>query len=454
MFRLTLLWHRLKSQMWWRPTLWSIFAVFAALAGASANYYVPDSAVPDIERETLQSLLTIIASSMLAVSTFSLSILVGAFTSASTSATPRATRLVMADDRAQSAIASFIAAFIYAIIALCALGVGYYGPAGRFVLLAGTIGVLVYIIVSLLRWIQTLSSIGRMSTTIATVEKAATTSLQAFRRNPFLGAHPAPGQPVHGVALHVTRTGYLQHIDMERLNTAAKKAAVTLHVVVRPGAMVHPADPVAFRDESPGLDMATLLGLEVAFVIGAERSFEQDPRFGLIVMAEIGQRALSPSTNDPGTAIGVIAAIARILIDTAVAEERRDTNKGISGGVTELPATDHSGRHVRFPCVTLVALDESDLIFDTFDPIARDGAGFVEIGVRLQKTLRAISLCTHGELPHAARRQAWRAFERARQALVFEEDKIALEKLATETAQATAVIESPITPARYARRLP
>jgi uncharacterized membrane protein len=432
MFRLTLLWHRLKSQMWWRPTLWSIFAVFAALAGASANYYVPDSAVPDVERETLQSLLTIIASSMLAVSTFSLSILVGAFTSASTSATPRATRLVMADDRAQSAIASFIAAFIYAIIALCALGVGYYGAAGRFVLLAGTIGVLIYIIVSLLRWIQTLSSIGRMSTTIATVEKAATTSLQSYRRDPFLGAHPAPGQAVHGVALHVTRTGYLQHIDMERLNTAAKKAAVTLHVVVRPGAMVHPASPVAFWDSSSDLDVATLLGLEVAFVIGAERSFEQDPRFGLIVMAEIGQRALSPSTNDPGTAIGVIAAIARILIDTAV----------------------HTGRNVRFPCVTLVALDESDLIFDTFDPIARDGASLVEIGVRLQKTLRAISLCTHGELPHAARRQAWRAFERARQALVFDEDKIALEKLATETAQVTAVNQSPITPAQYVRRLP
>jgi len=417
MFRLTLLWHRLRAQMWWRPTLWSVFAVFAALIAAVANYYVPDSAVPDIERSTLQGLLTIIASSMLAVSTFSLSILVGAFTSASTSATPRATRLVMADDRAQSAIASFIAAFIYAIIALCALGVGYYGPAGRFVLLAGTICVLIYIIVSLLRWIQTLSSIGRLSTTIATVEAAAVTSLQAYRRDPLLGAMPAPAQTVHGVPLHLSQTGYLQHLDMGRLNEAAKKAKATLHIVVRPGAMLHPARVVAVWSQPPALSVDEQRKLEAAFVIGAERSFEQDPRFGVIVMAEIGQRALSAAVNDPGTAIGVISALARILIDTAVA-----------------PEDEASAKPGRFTHLTLVELDEADLIRDTFDPLSRDGASLIEVGVRTQKALGAVSLGTKGRLAEAARRQAWRSYERSKVALTFEEDRLVLEALAREAA--------------------
>lgn len=53
------------------------------------------ASLPDIKQETLESLLNVIASSMLAVTTFSLSIMVAAFASASNGATPRATDLVM-----------------------------------------------------------------------------------------------------------------------------------------------------------------------------------------------------------------------------------------------------------------------------------------------------------------------------------------------------------------------
>lgn len=44
-----------------------------------------------------------------------------------------------------------------------------------------------------------------------------------------------------------------------------------------------------------------------------ERSFDQNPRFGVIVLSEIVSRALSPAVNDPGTAIGVIGRLVRIL---------------------------------------------------------------------------------------------------------------------------------------------
>ncbi|RYG24120.1 hypothetical protein EON82_11855, partial [bacterium] len=53
--------------------------------------------------------------------------------------------------------------------------------------------------------------------------------------------------------------------------------------------------------------------------------------------------------------------------------------------------------------------------------------------VRMQKALGAISLCTHGVLADAARQQAWRCYERAREALVFEEDRKQLEILARDT---------------------
>ena len=50
-----------------------------------------------------------------------------------------------------------------------------------------------------------------------------------------------------------------------------------------------------------------------AFAIGDSRSYDQDPRFGLIVLGEIAAKALSPGVNDPGTAIQVIGAGVRLL---------------------------------------------------------------------------------------------------------------------------------------------
>ena len=52
---------------------------------------------------------------------------------------------------------------------------------------------------------------------------------------------------------------------------------------------------------------------QAAFTIGDERSFEQDPRFGLVVMTEIASRALSAATNDSGTALDVVGRTIRLL---------------------------------------------------------------------------------------------------------------------------------------------
>lgn len=50
-----------------------------------------------------------------------------------------------------------------------------------------------------------------------------------------------------------------------------------------------------------------------AFLIGDERTFDDDPRFGLVVLSEIASRALSPAVNDPGTAIDIIGTFVRLF---------------------------------------------------------------------------------------------------------------------------------------------
>lgn len=127
------------NRLWATQVVSSVAAVLLALAASWGAYFVAEGTFPDIERETLDDLLTVIASSMLAVTTFSLSIMVGAFGAAAGSATPRATPLLMADDGTRTAIAAFLSAFIYAVVAKIALGIGYYGTNGRFILFLGTL---------------------------------------------------------------------------------------------------------------------------------------------------------------------------------------------------------------------------------------------------------------------------------------------------------------------------
>lgn len=414
-----------RNRLWVTPALASVVAVLLALAAAWVSRVVPEDTLPDIDRDTVQSLLTIVASSMLAVTTFSLSIMVSAFASAANGATPRATELVMGDEGTRSAIAMFLSAFIYAVVARVALGMGYYGSAGRFVLFLGTMGVLVMLLVTLVNWVKTLSTLGRMSNTLNKIEQAAEKALRTHWRAPLLGAGPAPAVDAApcGRPVYARQVAYVRRIDLAALQDWAEANEARVHVRVRPGSFVDPGTELAWvelgiaqdqvvsatggdeaahrgdRRSASDPDGESLRNVHDAFYLGAERSFDQDPRFGVIVLSEAAQRALSSAVNDPGTAIDAMNRMTRLLIETQQDEQ----------SLPHLPAV--ARLHTR---VTLVPLDESALVFDGFDPIVRDAAGVVQVLVRQQKLLAMIARSSRaGTVARAARDMAARALARA-----------------------------------------
>lgn len=415
------LWRSLREQLWFKPAWWSVVATCVALAAVLANGLVPDGALPDVERQTLQGLLTIIASSMLTVSTFSLSILVQAFSSAAGNATPRALRVIMADDNAQTAVATFIAAFIYAVIALLALGLGYYGSTGRFMLLLVTIVVVIQVIVMLIRWIRTLSQLGRLGHTIEQVEAAASAALRDHWRAPTLGGMPwTAADPPPGTPVRAPTTGYVRDLDMAALQQQASHLQAQVRLLLRPGAFVVRGQVIATAADAQGrpvdLSEDQASALRGAIEIGADRSFPQDPRFGLLVLSEIGQRALSAAVNDAGSAIQVGGAITRVLVDAWA--DRHDEAE------SDRRATQ------RYDRVYLPVLDDAELVRDAFVPLQRDAGGLMEVHTRFIKLLEAIAQATGGVLAEEARRLAWRGWLLARDQLAMEDDRAALQSLA------------------------
>ena len=413
--RMRHLYNERQSLLWVTPAINSVLAVLLALAAAWLPRLFPALELPDIERDTLSSLLTVVASSMLAVTTFSLSIMVAAFAAAANGATPRATELLMGDQGTRTAIAAFLSAFIFAVVAQIALGLGYYGSNGRFVLFIGTLAMLVYLIVTLVRWVRTLSQLGRFSNTLARIEAAALLACRAHAAAPWLGAAAGPAEPPPGQPVCSQQVGYVRRIDMAALQGMAEAAGVQVHLRVRPGQFVGPGQLLAVVSPDPAAAAAGDEGgggcppedVAAAILVGDNRSFEQDPRFGLIVLSEVGQRAMSAAINDPGSAIAAVNAMARVLLGMAAVD------------APQAPT---------YPALSLVDLDEAALVHDGFDPIARDGAGNLELAIRLQKLLALIAhQGRYPALAPAAAEQAQRAAGRHREHLAHAPDLQAFE---------------------------
>ena len=137
---------RLTKSLWFRASLFSLLGIATALIAIFFKGFVPASLPTQIGADAVDKILGIIASSMLAVTTFSLSTMVSAYSAASSGVTPRATTLVMEDSTTQNALATFIGSFLFSLVGIIALSTGAYGAQGRVVLFTVTIGVVILIV--------------------------------------------------------------------------------------------------------------------------------------------------------------------------------------------------------------------------------------------------------------------------------------------------------------------
>lgn len=397
--------RQFKKQIWVRATMFSLAAVVTALLAAVAEPYIPYDINLTLAAGSVDNILNILAASMLAVTTFSLSIMVSAYSAAASNVTPRSTKLLLGDSVAQNTLATFVGSFLFSIVGIIGIAAGVYGERGRVILFGATLVVLFVIIATLLRWIEQLGKFGRVGDTIKRVEKAASAPAEQWGRLPRLGALPWSPVPRGAASVVCQVTGYLQHIDMTALNDIAEDHDVTIHIAVLPGSFIHGARQVAhvFPAQNPECHDA----IAACFTADTDREYDQDPRFGLIVLSEIASRALSPAVNDPGTAIEVIGAGLRVL--QAYSDAHADQ---LSPCFERLHAHD---------------LETSELFDDFFNPIARDGAALIEVQMRLQFALEALAEANMPLYSDSARHHARLALDRAIAVLASTHDKRRLE---------------------------
>ena len=383
---------RLGERLWVKPVLASGLSVAGVFAAKAADRTELADVVPEITVDSIQSLLSIMASSVLVIATLAVASMVSAYASASNTASPRAVPLVVSDKRTQYALSAFVGTFIYSIVGLIASKNGYFGPAGRFVLFSLTVLVLILVVFTFVTWVDRIARLGRIGATIEQVEKAAEKSLRARRSWPFLGGHALGLPSAEGIPLFAEEIGFLQHIDMRGLQEAAEEANLRIEIRALPGTFVTPDREVAYcaTDASPSSAHLREMVKE-HFVIGRDRTFEDDPRFGLVVLSQIASRALSPAMNDPGTAIDVVGVVVRLMVEW------------------NAPLDEEQDQAVRYDRITVPPLDEADMFDDAFVTIERDGAGSIEVVLRLLRGLESLAHLGNPTMRRAALRHARRA---------------------------------------------
>lgn len=394
-------WLRLTRELWVRATAYAALGVGAALLATMGARWVPDAMAERLGGESVEEILTILASSLLAVATFSVGAMVTAYTAVSQAATPRVAALVTSDGQTQRSLATFVGAFLYAIVAVTAINARYYGEGGRAILFLVSLAVVALVAYRLLAWINRLSSLARVGHMIDLVEDRAREALEARRRRPYLGGRP--GVLTSGALILSKATGYVQNVDPDHLEAAAHDRDCQVQILAPPGNFVRRGEALARVSLTHG-EEAALDDFRSAFAVGGSRSYDQDPRFGLVVLGEIAAKALSPGVNDPGTAVQVIGAGVRLL------------------DIWLEPAAEGQADPSRCSRVLAPPLAEADLLDDIFGPIARYGAGDVPVTVRLLKALQSLA-AEPGRMREPARRMAKDLLARAEYALPIAADR-------------------------------
>lgn len=404
--------RRLRERLWAKPALFCVAAVVAVFAARAVDSLGPWKILPDISFDMIEKLLTIISSSMLAVATFAVASMLSAYSAAASSATPRAFKLVVADDMSQNALSSFIGAFIFSIISIIALKSGYYGDNGRFFLFLLTLVIFGWVVLTFVRWVDSVARLGELGSTIEKVESATRDALSQRQKMTTTVSDEIHAEMIEGAdVIYSPDVGYVQHIEISALQEVAEQADGTVIVQAMPGTFVTGNDPIAYLNAPDAIDGAAREAIADAFLIDRDRTFDNDPRFGFTTLAEIAARALSPGVNDPGTAVSILGHFVRLFYNWAA---RVDAPSAVN----------------KFDRVMTPGLSADGLFEDAFGPVARHGAGDFAVALAFMDAMLELTRTGDERLRRAARKQASLMMKRVETAQTLPEDLDRLRALA------------------------
>ncbi|MBV6621719.1 MAG: DUF2254 domain-containing protein [Rivularia sp. (in: Bacteria)] len=429
--RLGKLWDSLNSSYWFVPTVMT--TIFAAIAFVllrldRLSYYGPLEKWGWIytgSADGARGVLSTVAGSTIGITATAFSITIVALQLASSNFGPRILRNFMQDSGNKFVLGTFISTFIYSLLVLRAI----YGSANdrnQFVPhLSVTVGIIlaVFCTAVLIYFIHHASTIIQVSYVISEISQELDNTIDKLYPQKIGNSEPEHKHSQklipdnfdnEAFPIRASKRGYVQAIDTEKLMDVACQHNLMVRILTRPGKFVVGQGYlvkilVMESDNSKTPDFKEIQKqIHKAFILGRERNEQQDIEFPINQLVEIALRALSPSLNDPFTAIRCIdhlsAGLSRLAQTNFPSPYRYD-------GFNNLRVIAHP--------VTFVGLTDA-----AFNQIRQNCCSDAAVTVRLLESIAIIAEYTQtSQNKQALRRHADLILKGSRQELSFEEDK-------------------------------
>jgi uncharacterized membrane protein len=267
-----------------------------------------------LDPDTARTILSAEASGMIAFTGLVVSIGVVVVQFGASQYTPRLVSRFTRDPIVKHSLGIFIAPAIFALVSLRSIG-----RDGSEVVPSLTIGVnMVLLIAAVLAFFALVSLLDllRPRRVIAQMVGQASRAIRQVYPFPLDKAPRVDAiadAPVTAVVSHDGGSGVLSALDRARIVRAAARTGAVVEVAIGIGGYVPQGAPLFIvRGPVEGLDEREL---RRAAIVAEERTITQDPAFAIRAIVDIALRALSPAVNDPTTAVQVLDALDRMLIE-------------------------------------------------------------------------------------------------------------------------------------------
>lgn len=277
-----------------------------------------------VSPEGARSILSTIAGSMMTVAGVTFSITIVVLNLASSQFGPRLLRNFTQDRGIQFVLGTFVASFIYCLLVLRSVesvGKDFFVPSFSVsfavVLAYLNVGVLIYFIHHIATSIQADKVIAGVSKELQrSFRRLFTEELEDKPTNitsSIIALQKENTAHYHKHAISASANGYLQAIDFGKLLQTAQENDFIMYLQLRPGQFVVAGSILAIvsSEEEAVEDFDQVV--REAFIVGGQRTPQQDAEYSVHQLVEIAIRALSPGINDPYTAIDCIDQLGSAL---------------------------------------------------------------------------------------------------------------------------------------------
>jgi uncharacterized membrane protein len=324
----------------WRTQLWPIPALgVLAAAGLGVGLPALDARVVDSfpgsvtdylfsgGPDAARTVLSVIAGSLITVTSLTFSLTVVTLQLASSQFSPRLLRTFTRDRVVHATLALLLATFTYALAVLRTVRASLDSPSAfvpqmsvslAFLLgLASVLGLVIFL-AHLARQLRVESLLKDVHAETSAVMDKLLTGPAAEQNDLVSSTAPPSATP-----LRARRSGFLTSTDERALLVAAADADAVVSIDRLPGDFLVAGTPLGLTWRSGGavFDESAVADVEKrvsrAVRTGFERTAAEDIAFGLRQLVDVAVKALSPGINDPTTAVHALGHVSALLCEAA-----------------------------------------------------------------------------------------------------------------------------------------